>query len=262
MRRASTCLVVLGIAALALPGVASAAPTVTAKAAAVPIPGFPHTGNFYGAGAAAQVEFKIKGTEYGGFPAPLIGVKAFLPKGTKLNQRAFKACATPSLEAKEPKKCPKGSVAGPVGHANGVVAFGNERVHEEVSIESFIIAGGLGFYVEGHSPVQLEFFSRGHYTQLGGGGGYGPELVTEVPLVETVPGAPDASTENIKIKVGAAIRSHGKTIYYGTVPKKGMCPKGGFKVKAELVFADIAALPARVPGQTVTVTSRPPCPRS
>lgn len=262
MRRASTCLAVLGIAGFALTGVASAAPTVTAKAAAVPIAGFPHTGNIYGAGAAAQVEFKIKGTEYGGFPAPLIGVNAYLPTGTRLNPGAFKSCATSVLEAKEPKKCPHASVAGPVGHANGVVAFGSERVHEEVSIESFIISGGLGFYVEGHSPVQLEFFSRGHYLHLGGAAGYGPELVTEVPLVETVSGAPDASTENIKIKVGSAIRRHGKAVYYGTVPRRGQCPKGGFKVKAELIFANIAALPARVPGETVTVTSRPPCPRS
>jgi hypothetical protein len=261
MRRASTCLAVLAVALTALTGVASAAPTVTMKLTAVPIPGFAHTGNIYGAGAAVQSEFTIKGSEYGGFPAPLIGVNVWLPTGTKIHQAGFKNCATASLEAKEPKKCPGGSKAGPVGHANGVVAFGKERVHEEVSIESFFTSAGLGFYVEGHSPVQLEFFSNGHYTQLGGGGGFGPELVTEVPLVETVPGAPDASTETISVKVGAATKSKGKAIYYGTVPPKGKCPKGGFKVKAELVFASISALPARVPGETAVATYRPPCPR-
>src|SRR5205085_9872410 len=115
------------------------------------------------------------------------------------------------LEQKEPNKCPRGSKAGPVGHANGVVSFGNERVHEGVTIESFFIANGLGFYVEGHSPVQLEFFSKGKYVNLRGGAGFGPRLLTEVPLVETVPGAPDASTETINVKVGAARRAHGKT---------------------------------------------------
>ncbi len=261
MRRASTCLAVLGATLTALTGVASAAPTVTMKLAAVPISGFAHTGNIYGAGAAVQSEFTIKGTEYGGFPAPLIGVNVWLPTGTKLHPSGFTNCPTASLEAKEPKKCASSSKAGPVGHANGVVAFGSERVHEEVSIESFFISGGLGFYVEGHSPVSLEFFSKGHYTQLGGGGGFGPELITEVPLVETVSGAPDASTETINVKVGAAIKKKGKAIYYGTVPPKGKCPKGGFKVKAELIFANISALPARVPGETVTATYRPPCPR-
>jgi hypothetical protein len=261
MRRASTCLAVLGVALTALTGVASAAPTVTMKMAAVPIPGFPHTGNIYGAGAAVQTEFSIKGSEYGGFPAPLIGVNVWLPTGTKIHTAGFKDCSIPSLEAKEPKKCPSGSKAGPVGHANGVVAFGSERVHEEVSIESFFTSAGLGFYVEGHSPVQLEFFSNGKLTKLGGGGGFGPEVVTEVPLVETVPGAPDASTETINVKVGAAIKKGGKAIYYGTVPPKGKCPKGGFKVKAELIFASIPALPARAPGETATAEYRPPCPR-
>ncbi len=69
MRRASTCLAVLGLALLALAGTASAAPTVTFKAKAVPIPGFPHTGNIFGAGAAVEAEFHISGTEYGGYSA-------------------------------------------------------------------------------------------------------------------------------------------------------------------------------------------------
>src|SRR5271155_2110918 len=66
MRRASTCLVLLGLAVLNAPSIASAAPTVTLKAKAVPLPGFPHTGDILGAGAAEQAEFTIKGTEYGG----------------------------------------------------------------------------------------------------------------------------------------------------------------------------------------------------
>src|SRR5437588_12713911 len=112
---------------------ASAAPTVTLKAKAVPISGFPHTGNILGAGAAAQAEFTISGTEYGGFPPPLIGVNFFLPTGSKINSKGFKTCAPSALEAKEPKKCPSKSKAGPVGHANGVVSFGSERVHEELT---------------------------------------------------------------------------------------------------------------------------------
>ncbi len=83
MRRASTCLAVIGLAVLALPGVASAAPTVTFKAQAVPITGFPHTGNILGAGAAVLAEYKIEGTEYGGFPPPIIGVNFYLPTGSE-----------------------------------------------------------------------------------------------------------------------------------------------------------------------------------
>ena len=57
MRRASTCLAVLGLAVLGAAGRGSRRrPTVTFKAKAVPIPGFPHTGNILGAGAAVQAE--------------------------------------------------------------------------------------------------------------------------------------------------------------------------------------------------------------
>src|SRR5256885_12301596 len=112
MRRASTCLAVLGLAALSLTGVASAAPTVTLKAKAVPIPGFPHTGNHKGVGAAAQAEFTISGTEYGGFPPPLIGVNFFLPTGSKIHSAGFKTCSKPVLELYMPSECPEGSAAG------------------------------------------------------------------------------------------------------------------------------------------------------
>ena len=79
MRRISTCLAVLGLAVLGLSASASAAPTITFKAKAVPIPGFPAPGNILGAGAAVQTEFTISGTEYGGFPPPLTGVTVYLP---------------------------------------------------------------------------------------------------------------------------------------------------------------------------------------
>jgi hypothetical protein len=58
-----------------------------------------------------------------------------------------------------------------------------------------------------------------------GHGGFGPEFTGEIPLVETVPGAPDASVEAIDI-TGAAIRQHGRPVYYGTVPTT--CQRGGF----------------------------------
>src|SRR5262249_19426037 len=134
MRRASTCLAVLALALFALTGTAVAAPTVTMKAQAVPIPGFPHTGNIYGAGAALKVEFNIEGTEYGGFPPPLVGVNFFFPKGTKLHTSGFPTCPVATLEVTGPgpKSCPKGSAAGPVGKVLGEVAFGKEIVPEEL----------------------------------------------------------------------------------------------------------------------------------
>jgi hypothetical protein len=252
MRRASTCLAVLGLALLALPGVASATPTVTLKVKVISIPGFPGTGYILGHGAAELAEFTIAGTEYGGFPPPLIGVNVFLPKGVVLHPQGFPICPVTSLE--KTGVCPKASKAGPLGHALGVVSFGSERVPEELEVQPYFGPGGsLEFYAAGHSPTVIELISKGHY--INGGSGFGQELTSEIPLVETVPGAPDGSAERISVAVGAAYKKNGKTTYYGTVPKK--CPKGGFPVKAEMLFAGLGGL---VP-QTVPVSYKVPCPK-
>jgi hypothetical protein len=264
MRRSAACLALLSLAALAFAGTAAATPTVTLKGEAVPIPGFPHTGNILGAGADVEGELTIKGTEYGGYPPPLIGVTISLPTGTRLFPSGFPTCPTAVIvQEHEPAKCPKGSKAGPTGHAFGFVVFGGERVPEEVAIEPFFApGGGINFYVEGHTPASIEVTSTGRFTAFNGGGGYGPKGVVQVPLVETVPGAPDASVERIVAKLGAArkqVTGKGKnkkteTIYYGRVPKT--CPKGGFPVKAELTFAALGGLPE----QTATAFYTAPCP--
>ena len=265
MRRASTCLAVLALAAFALPSLASAAPSVKLKAVAVPIPKtgggtWAGTGNIYGAGAAVEAEYQISGTEYGGFPPPIIGVNFWLPKGTKLHTSGFKTCPIKVIaEEKEPEKCPKGSAAGPPGKVLGIVAFGKERVSEEGVLTSYFApGGGLSFFLKGISPTLLEIPSVGHYTSLSGGGGFGPELITKVPLVATVPGAPFASALSIKIKVGAAFKQGKKLISYGTVPKKGQCPKGGFNIKSEVIFAENGEETKPLP---VPVTYKAPCPR-
>jgi hypothetical protein len=259
MRRASCCLAVLGLAvlALALPGGASAAPTVNFKAKAVPIAGFPHTGNIFGAGAAVEAEYKIEGNEYGGFPPPITHVNFFLPAGTKLHPSGFPTCDPSVLEptGKGPKFCPKGSAAGPVGTVEGFVAFGKEVVPESATIESFYApGGGITFFTFGHEPVLVEILSKGHY--IGASGEYSKELETDVPLVETVPGAQDASVKSIKIKAGSAIKKGGKTIYYGTLPTK--CPKKFLPVKTEITFG---GLTSGAPETKVTKEYHAPCPR-
>ena len=258
MRRASTCVAVLALALMALTGVASAAPTVTFKAEAVPIAGYPHTGNILGAGAAVKAEYTISGTEYGGFPPPLVGVNFYLPTGAKLHPGGFPTCPLATLEpaGRGPAGCPKGSAAGPVGTVLGIVSFGSERVPEEATLESFYApGGGLEFFTSGHSPVSLEILSKAHYVNLGGGEGFGPKLIAEVPLVATVPGAQYASVTTIKIKAGSARGPKKHPVYYGTLPKK--CPKGGFPIKSEMTFEAVPGFPR----QTVTNLYKAPCPR-
>ncbi len=107
LRRTSISLAVLVLAILGLSASASAAPTFTFKTAALPIPGFPHTGDFLGAGAVIQVEGTISGTEYGGFPPPLTGVKYWAPAGAKLHLRGSPPAHRARLNRADPGRVPR-----------------------------------------------------------------------------------------------------------------------------------------------------------
>jgi hypothetical protein len=238
----------LALAGLMSAAAASATPTVTFKVTPKSIPGYAQTGDILGAGADMEVQVTISGTEYGGFPSPLTGMAFYSPAGVKVTSAGFVTCAPSVLEAGGGAECPKNSSAGPTGEGLGVVSFGREQVDENVSIQEFFApAGGLTFYVEGRTPASFQILEKAHWVTAGAP--YGPELIVEVPLVETLPGADDASILSFKVKVGAAYRVEGKTVSYFTLPKK--CPKDGFPVKAELKFMS---------GETVTVASRRPCP--
>jgi hypothetical protein len=249
-RRSLACTALLALASLTwLTSLAAATPTATFKVSAVPIPGFPGTGNILGAGTAVEVQATIAGAEYGGFPSPLTGLNFYSPAGVGVNPAGFPTCARSALEAEGPTGCPKGSVAGPVGVGLGVVAFGGERVPESVSIQEFFTsANSLSFYVEGKTPSSFQILENAHW--IPAAPPFGKEVIVEVPLVETVPGGPDASVLSFKVKVGAAYRRGKKIVSYITQPKK--CPKGGFPVKMEMKFLS---------GEEVTVSYAVPCPR-
>ena len=85
-----------------------------------------------------------------------------------------------------PSGCKK-AVASPVGNALGEVTFGSERVPEEAKLQAFFGSNkGLLFYVQGSSPVSLEFVSQGTYVNSGQAP-YGLELKSTVPAIATVP---------------------------------------------------------------------------
>jgi hypothetical protein len=281
MRRASTCLALLGsLAVLGLPAAASAAaPTVTFKAKAVPIPknpsggggNYPHTGLISpkkgGLGAAVEANYVISGSGYGANPAkpeggipPLAAVNFYLPKGAAIHSAGFSKCSESTLKNSGPSGCSKSSIASPLGNAEGEVSFGAERVPETATLQAFFGDSGLLFYVQGSSPVALEFVSSGTYVNYNKEG-YGLELKTLVPAIATVPGAPLASTHTINIKVGAAIKKGKKLLSYGTLPKT--CPKGGYPVKSELIFGGSYGGEREfgIPAETVTVTYKSPCPK-
>jgi hypothetical protein len=272
MRRASTCLALLGLLALAAPALATAEETAKItkfKAKAVPIPHFPGTGNFYGKGADVEAEYEFEGSGYGvtaqnpngGIP-PISAVNFYLPKGTKLHPSGFASCTEATLKAIGPGACPKSSVASPIGNVLGEVTFGTTRVPEEATLQAFFgPGGGLLFFTHGASPVNLEIVSSGKYVKSSGK--FAWELKTLVPAVASVPGAPLASVKTIHIKAGAAIKKGGKVISYGTIPKKGECPKGGFPIKTEVFFGGSYGGEREfgIPVKEQTAEFKAPCPK-
>jgi hypothetical protein len=249
MLRASSWQALLVLASLALAASTRAAPSATFKAIPRPIPGFQRTGNILGAGAEVEVQVTITGTEYGGSPSPLTGAAFYSPAGVKVSPVGFATCAPSVLEASGATGCPSSSHAGPTGRGLGVVTFGNERVNETVSIQPFFApAGGLTFYTEGNTPSLFQIVEKARW--LTANPPYGPELIIDVPLVETVPGGNDASILSFRVMVGAAYRRGKRTVSYFTLPRK--CPHGGLLLKTELTFMS---------GETVTVRNKQPCPR-
>jgi hypothetical protein len=259
MRKASTFMAVLGLGVLGRSGLtvatASATPTITARAAIVPIPKnprqnggptWPGTGDILGAPAALEIEAKISGTEYGGFPSPVKQVKVTLPKGTKVNESGFARCSETILHANGASGCPLKSFASSPGEANGVVSFGGSRVHERVAVQAFFNqGGGLIFSIVGTTPVALEEFATATYTNSPNG----VMGTAEIPLIETVPGALAASAEQFKIKIGAAFKQGKKLVSFGTVPST--C-KGHLTGTYEVTFYS---------GETVPGSVSVPCPK-
>ena len=228
---------------------------VTFKAEVMPIAGFPHTGDFLGAGAAVQTEYKIDGTEYGGFPPVLMAINLYLPSGLLLHPAGFPTCPVSTLEpiGPGPKACPEGSQAGPVGRFADEVPFGSKIVPEGGTIESFYApGGGLEFFTFGHEPAIMEAISTAHY--ISAGGLYSNELISEIPPVETVPGAQYASTHELSMTIGSAYENAGEVTYYARLPSA--CPSGGLPFTAEIYFAAFGGLGP----QEVTETYTAPCP--
>ena len=274
MRKLLVSLALSALTFLTLPAASLGATAITSfKAKAVPIPRpgggvFAHTGNCLGCGAAVEAEYTLSGSGYGvtaqnpngGIP-PISQVNFYLPTGARLHPQGFSACSEATLKNFGPSACPRRSVASPRGSVLGEVTFGNERVPETAELRAFFArGGGLLFYTAGHSPVSLEIVSSGHFVNTHRRP-YGLELVTPVPAVPTVPGAPLASVRRIKVKVGAAIRRGRRIVSYGYMPKK--CPRGGFPVKTEVTFGGSFG-PGRefgIPAETRMATYRAPCPR-
>ena len=183
----------------------------------------------------------------------------YFPKGTTLHPQGFPTCPKSTLEQVGPKSCPKGSAAGPVGHALGVVAFGGERVEESTTIESFYAPGGdIEFFTVGHSPASLEILTTGHYVEPRRHGRLRPRADERNPA--DLDGSRCALRRRpVDPGQGGFGTDGGRQARLLRHHPQAVPPSGSFSIKTEVIFDEGGANPP-VP-EPVTVGFKAPCPR-
>jgi hypothetical protein len=194
-----------------------------------------------GAPTTISLGFAISAPQ-GEVPSPLTGVDFHYPSnlGISRSELGVVPCAVAELEAHGPSICPPDSRMGS-GSAFVEIPVGGEIQTETASIALLAGPSENGFVkllvaVTGESPViarivMPSLLSSGH-------------LKLTVPLVESLPGAPDVSVVRVHVTLGGNLtyyeRRNGKTIAYRptsiVLPKR--CPDGGFRFSASFRFQD------------------------
>ena len=194
-------------------------------------------------------------------PTPIIKTTVMGPAGLELNVEGVGICNPATLEATlEPKACPTDSKAG-FGGGTGVLELAKEVIKEHFTLNFFRGPNENGHlvllaYLNAVTPVSVQLVLKAQVVKEPKP--YGLGFTFTVPLIPTLPGASDASAEEIFITLGAPNAAYYKTVHGKRtlfhvkgiiVPKK--CPHGGFPYKTEVGFAD---------GTTNIVKGTIPCP--
>jgi hypothetical protein len=206
-----------------------------------------------GAGTTITFRFAIDAPA-GQLPSPLINVNLLYPGnfGLITSGLGLTTCSRTQLEAAS--ACPPNSLMG-YGTALAVVPFGPELLSESAEITTWmgpIEQGHLSllFLALAHTPVQTEIIFTS--LLLGANPPFGGSLSTTVPIVETLPGAPDVAVTHLQTTLGPMHityyqQFHGKTTAYHPtgIRLPHTCPHDGFPFAAEFIFQDGSHTSAR-----------------
>jgi hypothetical protein len=184
-----------------------------------------------------------------GVPAPLTGVDLLLPGdlGVATSGLGVAACDPGGLEADGPGACPVNSRMGS-GSAVVEIPIGPEVRQERVALTLFAGPSPDGFlhiliYAVGIFPVEAQIVLKS--ILLPG------RLRITVPLVPSLPGAPDVSLVDMRAVIGGHLtyyeRAHGRTAAYHPrgISLPGRCPRRGFPFAAVFSFVDGGQASAR-----------------
>lgn len=192
----------------------------------------------------------------GAVPPPLTQIELRYPSnlGIGLSGLGLASCAVQTLEASGPKGCPANSVMGYGVVLTGIV-LGSTLIHESAPITILRAPTtsrkiGLLFYADGTEPVSTSIVFSG--LLLPAPAPFGGQVNIGVPLVPTLPGAPDISVIHLRATLGPRGVTYfekvaGATLAYHPtgilLPPR--CPRKGFPFAAYFGFSDGTSAKAR-----------------
>lgn len=218
--------------------------------------------NHLGAGTTIHFGFTIAATT-DEVPSPVTNVNLQLPQGMgSVTNLGVAACDTNMLLNHGLNDCPGNAHIG-YGSAIVEVPFGPVTVREKTGVAALMGPPEANnsvvlFYANGQNPLfaQLVFPAQ----VVSGGGAVRGGINTAIPLVPTVPEAPDAAIVQFESTIGPERLTYhkhqnGKIVSYRPmgVPVPRVCPIGGFLFSAVFSFQD---------GSSVKSTTHVPCPRA
>jgi hypothetical protein len=262
MRIRGTTGTLLGAAALLLgalggvPASARASETASLKVAFAP----------YRLGHSTTLKIALKLGVAGspnGLPPPATRFDMKIPPDMELigSSLGLAICSPSTLLASGVEGCSPNARLG-FGSAQIEVPVGPEPVPELAGIEAEMgpPAGeqvGVLLYAEAGAPVAAQLIFPGVLFE---GGAAGQSLNTSVPLIPTLPGAPDISLVSLNLSLGPDRLTyyeqvHGMTRAYRPqgIALPARCPRGGFRFVSDIGFQD---------GTTVRASSTVACPSS
>jgi hypothetical protein len=217
-----------------------------------------------GSGTSVGLEVEIA-TPADRIPAPMRVLDIRYPTnlGVALSGLGIETCTATTLETLGPAGCPVDSVMG-YGQALGEISYGPEIIRERASVtivRAEDVHGHLAllFDAQGLSPVLANIVFPG--VLLPARAPYGGDIHISVPLVPSLPEAPDVAVVRLSATIGPAAGmiyrevAHGRSISY--TPKgillPGRCPRGGFPFRANITFEG---------GGGAAADTKVPCPKS
>ncbi|HYB22885.1 MAG TPA: hypothetical protein VED41_03745, partial [Solirubrobacteraceae bacterium] len=199
-------------------------------------------------GGRTTITFSLRVIPHGvAVPSPVLAVNLLYASniGLVTSGLGLETCDAVQLETLG--QCPANSLMG-YGRALVAIPFGPEVVREQGQITTWMAPlqdGHLAllFYAVGQTPVLAERIFTAQLLEAPAP--YGGQLVTDIPVIPTLPGASDASVIELTTTIGPMdvtyyARFRGKRVPYHPnglrLPEH--CPRGGFPFAAVFTFLD------------------------